>query len=200
MAKFLKNIFAKKATMEENKDANTETTNAELKNENSASIEDQTSTENTEVKPDLTTELQNKVNELNDKYLRLFAEMDNLKRRTAKERIELQQTAGKEIFVALLPVLDDFERAFKSIESAKDIEAIKEGLNLIHNKMKSTLQSKGLESFDSKGLEFNSDIHEAITNIPAPSKDLVGKVVDEVEKGYSLNGSVIRYAKVIVGV
>lgn len=144
-------------------------------------------------------ELQAKVNELNDKYLRLYAEYDNFKRRTAKEKIELQAMAGKDVIVSMLGILDDFDRAAKSIENAKDIEAVKEGVKLIHNKLKNSLVNKGLEEMKSVGEEFNSDIHEAITNIPAPSEDMKGKVVDEVEKGYYLNGKVIRFAKVVVG-
>ena len=144
-------------------------------------------------------ELQAKVNELNDKYLRLYAEYDNYRRRTAKESIELQATAGKDIIVSVLGVLDDFDRAQKSMETAKEIQAVKEGVQLIHNKLKNALQGKGLEEMKSIGEEFNSDIHEAITNIPAPSEDMKGKVVDEVEKGYYLNGKVIRFARVVVG-
>lgn len=144
-------------------------------------------------------ELQAKVNELNDKYLRLYAEYDNYRRRTAKESIELQATAGKDIIVSVLGVLDDFDRAQKSMETAKEIGAVKEGIQLIHNKLKNALQNKGLEEMKSVGEEFNSDLHEAITNIPAPSEEMKGKVVDEVEKGYYLNGKVIRFARVVVG-
>ena len=144
-------------------------------------------------------ELQAKVNELNDKYLRLYAEYDNYRRRTAKESIELQAVAGKDIIVSMLGVLDDFDRASKSMETAKEIEAVKEGVKLIHHKLKNALTGRGLEEMKSVGEEFNSDIHEAITNIPAPSEEMKGKVVDEVEKGYYLNGKVIRFAKVVVG-
>ena len=140
-----------------------------------------------------------KIAELNDKYLRLYSEFDNFKKRTARERIELIQTAGKDIFVSLLPILDDFERGIKATKDAKDIEAVKEGLYLIHQKLKTSLQQKGLEEMKSIGEEFNSDIQEAITSTPAPSEDMKGKVVDEMEKGYYLNGKVIRFAKVIIG-
>ena len=139
-----------------------------------------------------------KYNELNDRFLRLFAEFENYKRRTSKERIELMGTAAKEFFVAMLPVMDDFERAMKSIEDAKDLEAVKEGVNLIYHKFSKTLHSRGLEVMGAKEKVFDSDIHEAITNLPAPSEDLKGKVLEELEKGYYLNGKVIRYAKVIV--
>ena len=137
--------------------------------------------------------------EANDKYLRLYAEFDNYKRRTSKERVDLLQTAGKDVIVDMLPILDDFERALKSMETATDVSAVKEGVTLVHNKIKSTLTNKGLKEMESKGNVFDADIHEAITNIPAPSEDLKGKVVDEVEKGYYLNDKVIRFAKVIVG-
>ena len=140
------------------------------------------------------------IDALNDKYLRLYAEFDNYKRRTAKERIELFKTANADVIKSMLSVLDDFDRAKKSMEIAKDIEAVKEGIQLIHHKLKSTLQSQGLTEMESVvGKTFDTDLHEAITNVPAPSEDLKGKVMDEVEKGYLLNEKVIRYAKVVVG-
>ena len=134
-----------------------------------------------------------------DKFLRLFAEFENYKRRTAKERIDLINTAGEDIFKSLLPILDDFERAIKSNAETTDIKAVNDGVNLIYNKLKSNLTSKGLQEMKSHGETFDADIHEAITNIPAPSDDLKGKVVDELEKGYSLNGKIIRFAKVVIG-
>jgi len=136
---------------------------------------------------------------LNDKYLRLFAEFDNYKRRTQKERIELLQTAGKDVIVSLLSVLDDFDRANKAIETATDINPIREGITLVHSKLKSLLAQKGLKEIESLHTVFDTDNHEAITNIPAPSEDLKGKVIDELEKGYTLNDKVIRFAKVVVG-
>lgn len=136
---------------------------------------------------------------LNDKYLRLFAEFDNYKRRTQKERIELLQTAGKDVVVSLLPVLDDFERALKATENTTEVSAIRDGIMLVQNKLKSILSQKGLKELESINTVFDTDIHEAITNIPAPSDDLKGKVVDELEKGYTLNDKVIRFAKVVVG-
>jgi molecular chaperone GrpE len=135
----------------------------------------------------------------NDKYLRLYAEFDNFRRRTSKERVELLQTAGKEIIVSLLPVLDDFERAEKAMETSTDINAVKEGVALIQNKLNNILSQKGLKPMQSIGNTFDPDLHEAITNIPAPDDDLKGKVIDEMEKGYYLNDNVIRFAKVIVG-
>jgi molecular chaperone GrpE len=137
--------------------------------------------------------------EARDKYVRLYAEFDNYKRRTTKERIDLLQSAGKDILVELLPVLDDFERAVKSMDTATDIVAVKEGVSLVHHKLKNILQQKGLKEMQSIGQSFDADVHEAITNIPAPSDNLKGKVVDELEKGYYLNDKVLRFAKVVVG-
>lgn len=143
--------------------------------------------------------LKAEASEWQNKYLRLYAEFDNFKRRTVKERMEMLQTAGKDVITALLPVLDDFERAQKSMETAVDIEGVKEGVKLVHSKLKKILVQKGLKEMETKGTEFDADIHDAITNIPAPSEDLKGKIVDELEKGYTLNDKVIRFAKVIVG-
>ncbi len=142
---------------------------------------------------------QNQINELNDKYLRLFAEFDNYRKRVLKEKIEQGKYAGEEVILALLPVMDDFDRAMKSFESVTDISAMKEGIGLINSKFRTILEGKGLQSMDTRGQEFCTDFHEAITNIPAPTEELKGKVVDEIEKGYTLNGKVIRFAKVVVG-
>ncbi|PJJ79341.1 molecular chaperone GrpE [Mucilaginibacter auburnensis] len=135
----------------------------------------------------------------NDKYLRLFAEFDNFRRRTRTEREEARKMEGKDVITALLPVLDDFERALKATENATDVTSVREGVMLIQNKLKNTLTQKGLVPMESIGSEFDADIHEAITNIPAPTEDMKGKVIDEMEKGYYLNDKVIRFAKVIVG-
>ena len=137
--------------------------------------------------------------EKDDKYLRLYAEFENYKRRTLAERIELFKTAGQEIMLAMIPVLDDFERALKAMENATDVVSVKEGIDLVSNKFKNTLVAKGLKPMESIGQTFNADLHEAITNIPAPKEDMKDKVIDEVEKGYYLGDKVIRYAKVIVG-
>ena len=143
--------------------------------------------------------LKAEVQEQKDKYLRLFAEFDNFKRRTAKERIELAQTAGKEVITSMLDVLDDCDRAEKQMQTTTDIAQIKEGVQLVFNKLRTTLQNKGLKSMESINTEFDVEKHEAITEIPAPTPDLKGKVVDEVTKGYYLNDKLIRFAKVIVG-
>jgi molecular chaperone GrpE len=139
------------------------------------------------------------LNEIRDKYLRLVAEFDNFKKRNAKERIELMQTANKEVILALLDVVDDMDRATKQLETATDINAIKDGVMLVFNKLKSTLQSKGLKPMESLHKEFDADLHEAITEIPAPSDDLKGKIIDDLQKGYYLNDKLIRHARVVVG-
>jgi molecular chaperone GrpE len=144
-------------------------------------------------------ELQSKVDELNDKYLRLYSEFDNFRKRTAKEKQDLVQAGGEDVFKSILPVIDDFERAIKSNNETTDVKAVSDGMNLIYNKLKSTLTQKGLEEMKSLGETFNPDVHEAITNVAAPSEDMKGKVVDELEKGYSLNGKIIRFAKVVIG-
>jgi len=134
-----------------------------------------------------------------DKFLRLFAEFENYKKRTSKERIELFKTAGQDVLQSLLPVLDDFDRAQKIIEKSEDT-AVKEGINLIHDKLKNTLKSKSLEEVEAKaGDTFNADLHEAITQIPAPNEDMKGKIIDVIEKGYKLGDKVIRFPKVVTG-
>ena len=179
--------------------------------ENNTSEEslENTATENTEAEAmetegpeeeiSVEEKLQQEVATLNDKYLRLFAEFDNYKRRTQKERVELLQTAGKDIIVSLLPVLDDFERAIKATELTTDVAPVKEGVVLIQSKLKGLLNQKGLSEIASLDTEFNTDLHEAITQIPSPSPKQKGKVLDELEKGYTLNDKVIRFAKVVVG-
>jgi len=134
-----------------------------------------------------------------DKYLRLFAEFDNFRKRTERERLELIRTAGKDIITSLLDVLDDCDRAEKQLEKTKDIDEIKEGVQLVFNKIRSVLQSKGLRPMESINTDFDVEKHEAISEIPAPTRDLKGKVIDEVTKGYYLNDKIIRFAKVIVG-
>jgi molecular chaperone GrpE len=143
--------------------------------------------------------LKEELKEASDKYLRLAAEFDNFKRRNAKERVELIQTAGRDVITDLLEVIDDHDRAHQQLENGEDVQQIKEGVSLIFNKLKNKLQSKGLRPMESIKKEFNPDLHEAITEIPAPSEDLKGKVLDEVVKGYYLNDKLIRHAKVVVG-
>lgn len=150
---------------------------------------------------EMQSELQSKYDELNEKYLRMYSEFDNYRKRTQKERIEFSKTASEEIILSLLPVLDDIERALSSpLKTGDSMEVVpKEGLQLIYQKFKGLLAQKGLEAIPSLGAAFDVDYHDALTNIPAPSEELKGKVVDEVEKGYTLNGKVIRYSKVVVG-
>jgi len=145
-------------------------------------------------------QLEQEVAELKDKQIRLFAEFENFKKRTAKERIDLFRNAGLEFFESMLPVLDDFDRAAKHREETEDTHELQKGFDLIHSKLLGALEQKGLKSMDSSvGKDFDTDFHEAITQIPAPSDNLKGKVIDETEKGYFLNDKVIRYAKVVVG-
>lgn len=143
--------------------------------------------------------LKEELAQANDKYLRLYAEFDNFRRRTIKEREEARKLEGKELIISLLPVLDDFERAERALETSTDVKAVKEGVALIQNKLNNVLTQKGVKPMVSIGTAFDADLHEAITNIPAPTEELKGKVMDEMEKGYTLNDTVIRFAKVIVG-
>ncbi|HRJ28862.1 MAG TPA: nucleotide exchange factor GrpE [Cyclobacteriaceae bacterium] len=142
--------------------------------------------------------LQDELAEAKDKYLRLYSEFENFRRRTAKEKMELIQTASESLVVSLLPVIDDFERAEKALIGTESKEL--EGFQLIYHKFKKTLEQKGVKVMDIKtGSDFNADVHEAITQVPAPEEKLKGKVIDVVEQGYLLNEKVIRYAKVVVG-
>jgi len=143
--------------------------------------------------------LKAELDEAKDKYVRLVAEFENAKRRTAREKEELRLTAGRDILQSLLGVLDDCERAEKQVENAKDIEALREGISLVFNKLRNVLQQKGLRRMESINQPFNPDVHEAITEIPAPTADMEGKVIDETEPGYYLNDKLIRHAKVVVG-
>lgn len=181
-----------------------ENTKKEQEQENDASEQQETTqaqseetgegrSESSELSPE------EKYAELNDKFLRLYAEFDNYRRRTNKEKIDLISSAGESVLKDMLPVMDDFERAILNNENASDIESVKEGFHLIFNKFRHILESKGLKKMEAKGEVFDSELHEAIANVPAPSDDLKGKVIDDVEKGYYLNEKVIRYAKVVVG-
>lgn len=143
--------------------------------------------------------LSSELAEMKDKYIRLVAEFDNFRRRTAKERLEMIQTAGRDVIADMLDVADDAERAQKQLETTEDIKQIREGVTLVFNKLRNVLQSKGLKPMETIGKDFDPDLHEAITEIPAPAENLKGKVVDEVTKGYYLKDKIIRHAKVIVG-
>lgn len=178
--------------------------NEEIASENTAEVADnlpESSAENVKnVKEDQTdtAKLQGEIAEQKDKYIRLYSEFENFRRRTAKEKLEMIQSANEQLLKALLPVVDDFERAEKSFKD-KDSKEL-EGFFLIYNKFKKTLDQYGVKTMEAgAGSEFNPDLHEAITQIPAPDEKLKGKIVDVVEKGYLLNEKVIRFAKVVVG-
>ena len=181
------------------------TTTDDLKNE--TTVDDLNSTADSENEGisdnpdqlDIADKLQQEIVEQKDKYIRLFAEFDNYKRRSAKERIELIQTAGREVITSLLDVLDDCDRAEKQLQKSEDIEQIKEGVQLVFGKLRNTLLSKGVKAMESIGTDFDVEKHEAITEIPAPTEALKDKIVDEVTKGYYLNDKLIRFAKVILG-
>jgi molecular chaperone GrpE len=167
-------------------------------------IESKEKTETSENKNELTPEelieeQKQKVGEINDKYLRLYAEFDNYRKRTMKERIDLIQTSSAEVILALLPVLDDFDRAISAFEQSSEIASLKEGIVLVNNKFRSILVQKGLEEMKSRGEVFNPELHDAVANAPSPGEDLKGKVIDEVQKGYYLNGKILRHPKVVVG-
>lgn len=145
-------------------------------------------------------QLQDQLAAEKDKFMRLFAEFENYKKRTNKERIELFKTAGQDVMTAMLPVLDDFERALMHIEEDKEAEELRKGVLLIYNKLVTTLEQKGLSKIEVKqGDTFNADDHEAVTQIPAPSDDLKGKIIDVIERGYKLGDKVIRFPKVVIG-
>lgn len=212
MTVFLRMFFKNKKTMSDKKDNRTNGT-ADNMSQNNEAMEDALANElNVDdsvsgmqhLDDEMTDEnelekMQKDLDEAKDKYVRLVAEFDNFRKRNAKERLELISTAGKDIVQSLLVVLDDMERAEKQLETTEDLQAIKEGVMLVFNKLRSTLQHKGLKAMESKNEDFNPDMHEAITEIPVPSDDMKGKVIDEVEKGYYLNDKLIRYAKVVVG-
>ncbi len=143
--------------------------------------------------------LKAELEELKDKYLRKVAEFENFKRRNAKERIELIQTAGRDVITDMLDVLDDCDRAQKQLDASDDAASVKEGVMLVFNKFRNTLQARGVKAMETLHQEFNADLHEAITEIPVASEDLKGKIVDEVMKGYYLNDKIIRHAKVVIG-
>ncbi len=140
-----------------------------------------------------------KLNESQDKYLRLSAEFDNYRKRTLKEKMDILKSGGEETILKVLPVLDDFERAITAMQTTTEIDAVKNGISLIYTKLKEILSQQGIKEIDSMNLDFNTDLHEAITKIPAPSEELKGKVVDVVQKGYYLNDKVLRFAKVVIG-
>lgn len=144
-------------------------------------------------------DIQKKYDELNDRYLRLMAEFDNYRKRTLKEKMDLTKYAEEDVIKGILPVVDNMERAIKSLESAQDINAVKEGIDLIYKKFKEFLEKRGIKEIEALNKELDTDLHEAVTKFAAPSEDLKGKIIDVIEKGYYLHDKVIRYAKVVVG-
>jgi molecular chaperone GrpE len=172
---------------------------AEATDIDATTIEDVQLEDNQIIKP-LHEQLEEQLVLEKDKFMRLFAEFENYKKRTTRERIELFKTASQDVIVSVLPVLDDFERALSHIEDDKEAEELRKGVLLIYNKLVTTLEQKGLTKIEvNKGDVFNADDHEAITQIPAPSKDLKGKIIDVVEPGYKLGDKVIRFPKVVIG-
>lgn len=170
---------------------------------NEETLEKETSEngQETDLKEELKEEekLESELNEYKDKYLRLYSEFENFRRRTNKEKMDIINNANERLIVDLLPIVDDFERAEKSFKEACDVKAIKEGVDLIYHKMVKMLEVNGVKKIESKGEKFDDDKHEAVTQIPAPEMKLKGKVVDVIEEGYKLKEKVIRYAKVVVG-
>ncbi len=164
---------------------------------NSEETDSTTNVENPEV--DEVESLSNKLAESNDRYTRLVAEFDNYKKRTSKEKLDLMQSAGKEVLVKLLPVLDDFDRAMSFMKDIPNDDSVKQGVDLVNTKFRKTMEQLGLKEMDVIGQPFDPEYQEAITSIPAPSDDLKNKVIDVIEKGYFLNDSVLRFAKVVVG-
>ncbi len=168
---------------------------------------DENSTESDQLDNEQSTEirsveeqLQDQVAAEKDKFMRLFAEFENYKKRTTKERIELFKTASQDVIISMLPIIDDFERAIIHMENDQEAEELKKGVVLIYNKLKNTLEQKGLTKIEvNQGDTFNADVHEAITQIAAPSADLKGKIIDVVERGYKLGEKVIRFPKVVIG-
>ncbi len=168
-------------------------------NENIQDPEMNNSEENVEQGSAATEELTNKLNESNDKYARLVAEFDNYKKRTAKEKIDLMQSAGKDVILKLLPVVDDFDRSLSFMKVVSSDDPMKQGIDLVYHKLKKTMEQLGVKEIEVLGQPFDPEFQEAITLIPAPSPDLKDKVIDVIEKGYTLNDTVIRFAKVVVG-
>lgn len=178
-----------------------EQANIENEHKESSAKEGNSADQQTEEDNEMTEleKLKQEHGELKDKFLRLYAEFENYKKRTLKEKLELMKTAAQDTMAALLPVLDDFDRAKKTADDESTDETFSDGVNLVYSKLYSVLKSKGLEPMESTGEPFDPELHDAITEIPAPSEDLKGKVVDTIEKGYMLKDKIIRHAKVVTG-
>jgi molecular chaperone GrpE len=188
--------------MEDLKNKNAENHENASSNETESFHESANMTDPTELPEELTDEaqkIQAELAEQKEKYLRLYAEFDNYKRRNARERVELMQTAGREVIVPLLEVLDDCDRAEKQLQESGQQDAVQEGVLLVFNKLRSVLFAKGVKPMDCKGREFNPDEHEAVSQVPVADENLKGKIIEEIVKGYYLNDKIIRFAKVVVG-
>lgn len=186
--------------MDEKTAAQDQVPNENVENiENQESISQEEHTEETVAEQSPLEKLQAELDDMKDKNLRLVAEFDNFRKRSAKERIDLIATAGKDIVQSLLDVVDDCNRAMKQMETDTDVDSVKEGSKLVFNKLQHILQQKGLAAMDCQGKEFDADLHEAITEIPAPTEAMKGKIIDVVQPGYYLNDKLIRHAKVVVG-
>lgn len=205
MATFLQaRIEEKKKTMSEKENENKgQEMDEQTVNNSNEDVKDEkmeeTNEENQLNEEDETPEAADQLTQLNNKYVRLYSDFDNFRKRTIKEKADIISTANGALMSDLLGVLDDFERAIANNENVEDPDSLREGFKLIHNKLSTTLKNKGLEAMNCKGDVFDGDLHEAITNIPAPTEEDKGKIVDVIERGYNLKGKVLRYAKVVVG-
>lgn len=191
-----------KTKTKDSKEKEVEEKNIEVK-ENTKSKEDKEKSskksDKKNKKKSKTEDFEHKYNEISDKYIRLTAEFDNFRKRSLKEKMELVKFAGEDILINILPVMDNFERAMKSMQNESKENVVKEGIELIYNNFKEFLSQHGIKEIEAIGNDFNTDLHEAITKIPATEEDQKGKVIDVIEKGYELHGKVIRFAKVVVG-
>lgn len=195
-AKKKKKSFFSRGSRDENAKQETKPVNPENAEDEESAKNDGTSTDC----PDKTTELEQKLAEANDKFLRLFSDFDNFRKRTAREKIEMAKTASLDLILQLIPVVDDFERALKSMDASDESTLpIRQGIELIYNKFWSILERQGVKPIEAIGHDFDTDFHEALTNIPVTDESMKGKVIDQVEKGYLLGEKVIRFAKVVVG-
>lgn len=179
----------------------------EIKDQEEVEITSETKTENTSAEESTQENIENEEvseeekeqQDFKDKYLRLYSEFENFRKRTNKEKLDIITTASESVIKDIIPTLDDFDRAITHNETSDDIESVKEGFKLIHNKLYKTLEKQGLSPLNAKGKDFDTELHEAITQFPAPSDDMKGKVIDEVEKGYKLGEKVVRFSKVVIG-
>ncbi len=162
-------------------------------------VEEKTKSEEVEAAESDCTAVEEEAEAWKNKYLRSVAEFDNYKKRTNKEMAEIIQAGGKSVISSMLEVMDDMDRAEEQVNNSENIDEIKEGVSLVFQKMRNAMKAQGVESFESKGKDFDVELHDAITEIPAPDESMKGKVVDEIQKGYNLNGKLLRYAKVVVG-